>query len=215
MERYLVYFWATQCGQFVKIGHCHGNLYERRVGISIGCPLPLCEYPSGVIVCEDKADMLKVENAHHNQFKAYQTNGEWFELPDEISEYIKVFTDTESSKRFMEEDRERKNKRYRERQRERYHNDPEVRERALERSRESRKAPEYRERKQKYDRERHHNDPEYRERQQERQRESRKAPEYRERKQKYDREYRARKKRERQQISGQQLMLTGVDDSEQ
>ena len=182
-KRFLVYFWVTPCCQFVKIGHCQGNLFERRNGINNGCPQGICEYPIGVIVCEDKADMRKVERTTQKQFKAYRTNGEWFELTDEISEYIQEFTDTESGKRFIEEDRERKNKRQREYDRERYQNDAEVRERYQNDS-------EHRERQQKRQRERYQNDSEFREHQK-----------------KYQREYRARKKRENQPINGQQLGL--------
>ena len=176
-----MYFWQTQCGQFVKIGCCQSSLYKRRVALNNGCPQGICDYPIGVIICEDKADMLKVERASQKQFKACRANGEWFELTDEISEYIQEFTDTESSKRFVEEDRERERERGRE----------------IDRERHRKRYPERREYYREYYRERYQNNPEIRER-----------------KNKSERENRARKKREHQQISGQQLMLPGVDDNE-
>ena len=194
------------------------------MSINSGCPQGVCEYPIGVIVCEDKADMLKVERETHKQFKAYRANGEWFELVDEISEHIQEFTDTESGKAFLEEDRENYRENHRENHRERYQKDPEYRESHLERSRVNRKSPEYRERRNKHQRERyqkdpeyrenyrernrkHRKDPEYRKRDRESQRERRKDPEYRERENKRRREKHARKKREKQPINGQQLQL--------
>ena len=200
-KRYTVYFWTTECGQFVKIGHCQ-DLYRRRSEIQTGCPLPLCEYPAGVIVCEDEQDMRKVERATHKQFKAHRMQGEWFELADEISEHIQAFTDTESGKAFVDEgrqkEREYQRKRstpeYREYCRERYANDPEYRKHLLENQRKRR-------------RERYANNPEYRKRKRERERERRKDPKVRKRENKRARERYARKKRENQQINGQQLTL--------
>lgn len=128
-KRYLVYFSKTEDNQFVKVGHCQGNLYDRGQKIQNGCPIRLCEYPAGVIICQDKDDMLKVEKATQKQFKAYRTQGEWFTLAPKISEHIEGFTDTESGKAFVDESREAKNKRQNERKWERYQNDPEFRER--------------------------------------------------------------------------------------
>ena len=152
MERFLIYFWATQCGQFVKIGYCESNLYHRGTGINSGCPQGICAYPIGVIVCEDKDDMLKTEKALHRQFKAYRANGEWFELVDEISDYIREFTDTESGKRFVEKDREDLRERLQESDRERYQNNPEVRKRHSENQRKRMADPEYRKRHNQYQR---------------------------------------------------------------
>ena len=183
MKRYLVYFWETEDQQSVKIGHCQGNLYTRGQGIKTGNHTPMCGYPTGVIVCEDKGDMIKTEKALHRQFKAQRAHGEWFNITPEISGYIQEFTDTESGKAFVEEGRERKREYNRERSQ-----DPEYRERRRERSREYRNDPENRERQKKrsreYNRKRYQNDPEVRE---------------------YHREYNARKKRKKQSINGQQL----------
>ena len=214
MKRYLVYFWETEDQQSVKIGHCQGNLYKRREGINNGCPHPLCKYPIGVIVCENKEDMLKVEKTNQRQFKAHRTNGEWFELVDEMSEYIREFTDTESGKSFVEEGRKDKHKHDRERRK-----DPEAREYQQEYQRERSKDPEHMERERERNRKRskdpkvrEHNrerrkDPKVRERNRKRNREYRKDPEVRERHNKQNREYRVRKKREKQSINGQQLEL--------
>ena len=194
MKRYLVYFWATPCGQFVKIGHCKGNLYSRGTSLYNGCPQGICEYPSGVIVCENGRDVRKVELSHHKQFKAYRTSGEWFKLVDEISEYIQEFTDTESGKKFVKEGKEHRRESIREHGRE-YRKDPEVRKRRQEYHREYRNDPEYREREQEY-----RKDPEVRKHKQEYYREYNQRPENRERQQKRcreryqnDPEYRERK----------------------
>ena len=222
MKRYLVYFWETEDQQSVKIGHCQGNLYTRGQGIKTGNHTPMCGYPTGVIVCEDKGDMIKTEKALHRQFKAQRAHGEWFNITPEISGYIQEFTDTESGKAFVEEGRERKREYNRERSQ-----DPEYRERRRERSqdpeyresqREYRNDPENRERQKKrsreYNRKRYQNDPEYRERQKKLQRERSQDPEYKKRKREhnrkryqndpevreYHREYNARpKNKERQQ----------------
>ena len=182
-KRYLVYFWKTEDNQFVKVGHCQGNLYDRGQKIQNGCPIRLCEYPAGVIICQDKDDMLKVEKATQKQFKAYKTQGEWFTLTPKISEHIEGFTDTESGKAFVDESREAKNKRQNERKWERYQNDPE-----------------YHKKQKKYHRERNHerkNDPDFLENRRNRDRERLNDPEFRERKKKYLREYHQRKKAER------------------
>lgn len=214
-KRYLVYFWATENGQFIKIGHCQGNLYKRREGLQNGCPLPLCKCPAGVIVCEDYENMLKVEKASQDRFKAYRTIREWFRLTDEISTYIQDFTDTESGKCFVEEGRGRKNKRERERTK-----DPELRKHQRERNRERenkrnreryQKDHEYRERRNKRRRERYQNDPEYRESVNKRNQQRRNDPEYREGVNKRRRERRSREKRKNQSIRGQQLSLIGDD----
>ena len=143
--RFLVYFWGTKDNQFIKIGHCQGNLYKRRKAIQTGCPLPINEYPNGVIVCQGKDEMLRVEKASQKQFKAYRTHGEWFNLTPEISEYIVKVADTKSGKVFMEngrqaenrylcewrknpENREAQRQYKREWQREKLDNDPEWRE---------------------------------------------------------------------------------------
>ena len=211
-----MYFFGTEDQQSVKIGHCSGNLYYRGKAINNGCPQGICDYPIGVIICEDKADMIKTEKALHIQFKAYRTRGEWFELTDEISDYIREFTDTESGKAFVEED----GKNYRKNYRKRYQNDPEYRERILERDRERyQNDPEYRERRREGSRERYQNDPEIRERRnehqrkryqndpehRERRREYSQRPEVKERRNKRNQGNYARKKRENQPINGQQL----------
>ena len=182
---FFVYFWTTQDNQFVKIGHCCGNLYRRGSRIQSGCPLPLVEYPIGVIVCENKPEMLKVERFTQRQFKAYRVQGEWFRFAHEISEYIEKFTNTEIGKVFVVEAREKLNKDYIKRKWERYQNNPELHEKEKKRQRE-------------YYHERHQNDPEYRERKRERDRERLKNdPEYREKRKRYFREYHQRKKAER------------------
>ena len=179
MERYLVYFWTTENKQFVKIGHCKGHLYRRKSSLQNGCPLPICEYPKGVINCEDKEQMLKVERVIQKQFSACRTIGEWFSFTPEISNYIQEFADTQLGRVLLEADRKR------------YQNDPELRERQREYQRKSRKDPKNRGRELEIQRER--------------ERQLRKDPEVRERQREYDRKYRARKKRENQSVNGQQL----------
>ena len=159
-------------------------MYNRRVAIQTGCPIPLNEFQTGVIVCEDVNKMRKVERGLHKQFKADKTSGEWFHLTTDISEHIKTFADTESGQRFIEEDKERDLERIRDSQQSIEYKDRE-RERNRERSqtperqeyhREYQRSPKFRE----YRRGRYQNDPKYRERQQE-----------------YSRQYYIRKKQER------------------
>ena len=228
MKRYLVYFWETENGQFVKIGCCQGNLYKRRIAIQIGCPLPLCKYPAGVIVCEDKDKMRKVERTTQKQFKAFRTQGEWFTLTDEICEYIQEFTDTKLGKAFVDEGREHQresfqaNPEYRERQRE-WHREYNARPEVKERQREYNARPEVKERQREYNAR-----PEVKERRREREKERLKDPEKKERRRKYQREWQrgyeaspevrkrkrerdrkryARKKREALLENGQQMSL--------
>ena len=262
MKRFMIYFFETEDQQFVKIGHCQGNLYVRKLGIQTGCPIPLGEL-LGIILCKNKDEMLKVENQLKKRFKEYKTRGEWFLRVAEIDTYIQEFT--ESGQDVLEEDQQKNLDSQRERERERIKDpeyrkqrrktqrehdrerrkDLEYRERQHEYNRERRKNPEYRESdreraRERYQnntkirenqlknkRDRYQNDPEVRERAREYQRERakdpeyreresdrRKDPKYRERKREYMRKYRKAKNRERQQISGQQLMLQGVDDNE-
>ena len=214
-KRYLVYFWTTEDNQFVKIGHCQSNLYQRRRAIKTGCPLLICEYPIGVIVCENATEMRKVEKALQKKFKTHRTQGEWFNLTDEIYAYIQEFSDTESGERFIEEGREcdkasdekrRESPEYKKRKessenrersqkyqheyyKERYQNDPEYRERKLANCRgRYQNDPEYQESNKKYQRERYQNDPEYRERKRELSRE------YRRRKKRKDPEFMKRER---------------------
>ena len=184
MNRFLVYLWATKCRQFVKIGRCQKNLHQRARQIQTGCPLGIPEYPAGVIICEDKADMLKVEKASQERFKAYRTHGEWFELTSEISEYIQDFTDTESGKAFVDEDRESA----REYQQQQRQNNPKIIAQREERERKrqhQRQKEKINKRRQKRSRERHR---------------ERKKKEARKKNAKYQRERYARKKRECQQL---------------
>ena len=215
MKRYLVYFWETENGQFVKIGCCQGNLYKRRIAIQIGCPLPLCKYPAGVIVCEDKDKMRKVERTTQKQFKAFRTQGEWFTLTDEICEYIQEFTDTKLGKAFVDEGREHQresfqaNPEYRERQRE-WHREYNARPEVKERQREYNARPEVKERRREREKERL-KDPEKKERRRKYQREWQRgyeaSPEVRKRKRERDRKRYARKKREALLENGQQMSL--------
>ena len=181
-KRFLVYFWTTECGQFVKIGHCQSNLYDRGMGIRNGCPLPLSEYPIGVIFCEDKGDMLKTEKAIHRQFKADRTQGEWFHLTTEISEYIKIVADTKSGKMLVEKDRKILRKRENQRR-----SDPEDKERR----RQYRQQPEVKERRREYKRE-YRQQPEVKASEKKKKQEYRQQPEVKKRSRAYMQEYRKR-----------------------
>ena len=102
MKRFMVYFFATDFNR-VKIGYCKGNLYSRKRQIQNGCPDPI--QLLGVILCEDETDMRRRETELHIQFQEYNTVGEWFRFTSELAEYIQKFTDTQSGKVFLEEDR--------------------------------------------------------------------------------------------------------------
>ena len=185
MEWFLICFFATADGLSVKIGRCKGNLYTKKRSIQTGNPQKI--ELLGVIQCEDEKDMLKREKALHRKFKPHRTQGEWFMVIPEISEYIQEFADDELGQQILEDGREADIKAQRKAQRERYRSDPEYRKASREASRERyRSDPEYREArreaKRKADRERYRRDPKVREKQNKARRERyRSDPEYRER----------------------------------
>lgn len=87
---YLIYFFATDFNR-VKIGHCRGNLHNRRKHIQNGCPDPIKLL--GIINCKDKNEMRQKETEIHKRFHKYQRINEWFELTPEIQSFIAEFTE--------------------------------------------------------------------------------------------------------------------------
>ena len=98
-KRYLVYFFGTDYER-VKIGHCKGNLYNRRNHIQNGCPDPIKLL--GIILCRDEAEMRKCEISLHEKFREYHTIGEWYRITPEVSAYIEH--STEPGKDILKED---------------------------------------------------------------------------------------------------------------
>ena len=151
MKRFMIYFFGTDYER-VKIGHCYSNLYRRQCDIRNGCPDPLKLL--GIIVCRDKAEMLRREREIHRQFKKFRTVGEWFRLVTEISEYIEEFT--ECGEDILDECREG----YNNKQNQWQQATPERRAK----NREYNKCPENRKHRNRNLREKYSNDPDYRER---------------------------------------------------
>ena len=90
----MIYFFATDFDR-VKIGHCKGNLYNRKRQIQNGCPDPI--QLLGVILCEDETDMRRRETELHIQFQEHNTVGEWFRLVTDISDFIEDFAEVGQS----------------------------------------------------------------------------------------------------------------------
>ena len=153
----------------------------------------------GVILYPSEQEMRDAERVIHKRFAEYNTKGEWFSWGDEIEVYIQAHFDKELGERILKDDHEcliEHNREYRAR--------PEVKKRERERQREYNARPEVKKHSQER-RLKYRARPEVKKRRREQQRKYNACPEVRQRKREYMRKYRARKKRENQQINGQQL----------
>lgn len=85
MSEQLVYFIATSCLRFVKVGVA-ADPHARLAALQTGCPVPLR------LIGEILGGRAE-ERSLHTLFRAHRAHGEWFRVEGAVADYLRERAD--------------------------------------------------------------------------------------------------------------------------